>query len=315
MPERTGEFAKDEDYEILLEEANEKVRGWGEEEGAVPRGPILFVVGLPRSGSTLLYQILAATGGFLYPTNLLARFYRAPAWGARMQRLLEPLLSRGEDSFTSRAGNTEGWWGVHEFGYFWEYHFRFRDHHEPASTALDSLASALAALEKEAGGRPLLFKSNLLAFVLDELARAIPTARFLWISRNSLDVADSIYRTRMRYYGDPGTWWSLRPADVPDGASPAVAIAHQIARGREGIVRSRDAVAGSEEGLGDRFAEVRYEDLCRRPRAAIRTAQRLLGVHLDPSGLPDAFSPSEARVSNEVRRELETALRQRGLAI
>ena len=55
-------------------------------EYRMPRYPVLFVVGMPRCGSTLLMQWLAQTARFAYPTNLLSRFYAAPAIGARIQQ-------------------------------------------------------------------------------------------------------------------------------------------------------------------------------------------------------------------------------------
>ena len=39
-----------------------------------PKLPTVFIVGNPRSGTTLLYQWLAATGLFAYPSNIMSRF-------------------------------------------------------------------------------------------------------------------------------------------------------------------------------------------------------------------------------------------------
>ncbi len=303
--QRTEEFAKDRLYESLLEEANRAVEGWGEVEGEAPSRPILFIVGLPRSGTTLLYQLLAATGGFLYPNNLMARFYRAPAWGARMVRITEPLLPRGEMSYTSRAGNTDAWWGPHEFGYFWERHLEFREHHEPGGPPPASLARALAALEKE-DPRPLLFKSAILSFVLPELARALPTARFLRIHRPLLPVAASIHRTRIRFHGNPRAWWSVRPADALDDDAPPRQIAHQLRRATEALDRARD-------GLQGRFGEIAYRELCRDPRGALKDAEELLGSSLDRSNLPDTFMPSGIDGDPALLQTLEEALREQGL--
>ncbi|MFC1791261.1 sulfotransferase [Gemmatimonadota bacterium] len=302
---RTAEFAKDAGYEALLEKVNEEVEGWGEEDDSTPSRTILFVVGAPRSGTTLLYQLLAATGSFHYPTNLIARFYRSPAWGGRMQRLLEPLLNRGDMSYSSRAGNTEQWWGPHEFGYFWEHHFDFRDHHEPEAPDLAGLVRSLAAFEKEGEG-PLLFKNPILSFVVEDLARALPSARFLWTQRPSLDLAASIYQTRIRFHGDPGAWLSLRPRDAQEGAPPAEQIAHQIRRAHEALSRARDR-------LGDRFAEVDYLEICRRPEGALRIAEELVGTSLGGTHLPGSFTPSQPTSEPSVRRELEAALREEGM--
>jgi len=52
-----------------------------------PQQPVLFVIGAPRSGTTLSTQILANSGAFGYPTNLLSRFYAAPYIGTLVQKL------------------------------------------------------------------------------------------------------------------------------------------------------------------------------------------------------------------------------------
>ena len=49
-------------------------------------------------GSTLLFQYLAATGLFTYPTNFVSRFYYAPYIGARLQEMLFDADQAGEIS-------------------------------------------------------------------------------------------------------------------------------------------------------------------------------------------------------------------------
>ena len=58
--------------------------------------PILFIVGCPRGGTTLLYQYLSYSGLFTYPTNFLSRFYFAPVLGARLQQMLFDVDFAGE---------------------------------------------------------------------------------------------------------------------------------------------------------------------------------------------------------------------------
>ena len=72
---RTAEFARDERYEALLERLNLALADI-DLPGEAPQRPVLLTQGVPRSGTTLLYQRLAHTGLFTYPSNLVARFYR-----------------------------------------------------------------------------------------------------------------------------------------------------------------------------------------------------------------------------------------------
>jgi hypothetical protein len=47
-----------------------------------PQYPVVFIVGVARSGSTLLYQYFAQSSFFSYPSNIISRFYKAPYIGS-----------------------------------------------------------------------------------------------------------------------------------------------------------------------------------------------------------------------------------------
>ena len=77
----------------------------------------LMVFGLPRSGTTLLTQLLQSNSSVHALTNFEARFWFAPLVGARLWRETEnehlPL------SLTSHFGQTVETHGPHEFSNFW----------------------------------------------------------------------------------------------------------------------------------------------------------------------------------------------------
>lgn len=305
VAQRTAEFANDQSYEALLESINSHVEGWSRTDSMGPRRPVLFIVGIPRTGTTLLYQLLAASGAFDYPSNFIARFYRSPAYGACIQRLALPLLPRGAQEWSSRAGHTPHWWGPHEFGYFWQHHLPLTEHHEPSSPSMDGLVRAIAAFEAECT-RPLLFKNGILCYVLRDLARAMPTARFLHIERNPLDVAVSLHQMRERLHGDARPWWSLRPRQVDMTASPEDQIAWQVAHAKSALHE-----AGREIGV-ERWADTSYVELCADPHAVVRQAAALAGVQVEVSTLPTRFDQPAARTGALAER-LQVALARRGL--
>jgi len=81
------------DHEKLLDAVNSGVAALELPSADAGRDlPVLFVTGVPRSGTTLAYQVLCASGVFGFATNLIARFYRNPAFGAAVEELLRPLL-------------------------------------------------------------------------------------------------------------------------------------------------------------------------------------------------------------------------------
>ena len=95
--------------------------------------PIVFIIGTPRSGTTLLTQWLASLNLFCYPSNFISRFYKAPFVGAIIQEMLvnpdyaykNELAFDTSLSFQSDTGKTSGLTEPHEFWYFWRNYFEF----------------------------------------------------------------------------------------------------------------------------------------------------------------------------------------------
>lgn len=133
---RARDFRRSAEQESLLQGVNDLLAEAERriiEDSAGPTKPLIFIVGAPRSGTTLMLQWLAASGRFAYPTNLLSRFFKAPYIGVRIQQLLtDPSLDyRGElfeltgttIDWVSNAGKTRGVLQPHEFFYFWRRFF------------------------------------------------------------------------------------------------------------------------------------------------------------------------------------------------
>lgn len=273
-PTRTAAFARDASYEQLLQGLNATLADV-ELPGTAPTRPIVLVLGLPRSGTTVLYQLLAQTGAFTYPSNLVARFYRAPAMGVLLQRLAAPLLDEPRWELASRGGLTDGWYQPHEFGYFWRHHLGIHEHHEPETPDLADLVLQLGRMEA-AGTGPLLMKNALLVYSIPLLQRVLPTLTVIRIRRDPVDVAASILKMRTRYYGDPATWWSLRPRDVSpvEGASPEAQIAFQIHHGSKALSALDPAI------------DLTYEQLCGDVHHWVGRIADQARIQADLRGLP-----------------------------
>jgi len=259
--------------------------------------PVVFIVGAPRSGTTLLYQAMLRRFRFVYFTNLGAAFYRAPAFGQLIERL--PLVGgRGAAAFESRFGRTRGRGGPHEAARFWYRWFPSGDdvYVAPGSTP----RGVLAELRREivgmirAGGAPALFKNTYNSMRLAPLCEAFPEASFLICSRDLVDVARSILRARLAETGGKEAWWSVPPREYDrirhhpywrQVVEQAHFVCHQIAADRERL--------GAE-----RFHEVRYPELCDDPRRQLERVAEFLaerGVHPQLAGdLPERFVRSRS---------------------
>lgn len=196
------------DPESLIEQLNECLPASSSAWGAVR--PI-FIVGLPRSGSTLLVQLLVSHLYLGYATNLVARFWNRPAFGVALNRILskDPGAVPENDS---RYGRTLGYEGHHEFGWFWARWFDYGDSHriEPERwNAIDThaLRAELSAMER-AWGRPLIFKNPpALSMQIGFFEQFLDEPLYIYLRRSELEVATSLWRLRLESPGGAESWF------------------------------------------------------------------------------------------------------------
>jgi len=273
--------------------------------------PVLFIVGAPRSGTTLLYQLLARHLSVAYVSNEMARFWSAPLAGATWiaHRYGE---IRPQALFRSQYGRDPDAFGPHEFSWFWHFWGDFRDHDHLRDEELACVDWRAIALRLEALSgfhrAPLVVKSiNFTNYQTDVLARSMPHARFLWISRDPLYCAQSILEVRRKRYGDAAKWWSVRPRDVDEwrDRSPADQVVQQIRDIEAALSRAQSKLPS------DRLHHIHYEDLVDAPAKTLGTIADFLGVEVrDREELEQTSlkSRNEISLDSESWRALERAL-------
>ncbi|MFQ5426845.1 MAG: sulfotransferase, partial [Gaiellales bacterium] len=245
-PQLAPAFAKDPAEERLLDHLNAILAPYEEEDylDLEERFPTLHLVGVPRSGTTLLHQAVVSGLEIGYVNNLVAAFWRAPVYGIRLSRKLG--IDPSSSSFDSRYGRTRGVGEPHEFGYFWNAHLGYADlseqplEHE-ASIDFAHLARVLRNMA-EANGGPMVFKPMLLIWHLEAIRREMPRSCFVWIQRDQRATALSLLGMRRSVFGSVNAWASLRPrisADVPLD-TPARQVVAQVLLLDRAIQRGRD---------------------------------------------------------------------------
>ncbi|MDY6987001.1 MAG: sulfotransferase [Thermodesulfobacteriota bacterium] len=290
LPVRRPAFKRNTHLEALLRELAgllEPAEAEAVPEDGQPMLPVVFVVGAPRSGTTLVLQWLAKLGTFAYPTNLLSRFFASPYIGARIQQLLtDPRYQHGNEfsglagqgeEYASNLGKTTGILQPNEFWYFWR---RFIPNNQPRvltpkeedSVDRDGFLRGLAAFEK-AFGKPFALKGIILQYNLRCLAEFIPTAFFLYTKRTLLYNAQSLYQARIKYYGTPSAWYSVQPPGTDElrRRSPYEQVAGQV----EYTNRSIEAELAA---LPPRCSlTVEYEEFCNAPFRVYEQIRERLG--------------------------------------
>lgn len=264
------------------------------------RYPIAFIVGVPRSGTTLLYQLMARFLRVGYITNRMARYWMTPMAGA----LLTGRIDRSRIELESSYGAGSPDMSPHEFSWFWHFHGYMTESDHLDETALDkidwrSITASLSGLA-EYYRAPLVLKSlNFVDYHIPSFHRQLPQARFIWMQRDDLATARSILEVRERRYGDASIWWSVRPRDFQAWADrpPEEQVAHQVAD----ITRSiKDAFSSLDASNAFKTS---YEALVSSPVRVLSELAEFLGVTVVDRDILDRLHLTQSSVHTEPQLE------------
>jgi len=266
-----------------------------------PVHPCLFIVGCPRTGSTVLSQLLATTGRLGYVSNFIARFWMAPGLGARLANGLG-VARLGQSSLSSFGGRTEGWAEPHEFGYFWDRWFTFRGTCQVAKKDLaiidrDAFRRSIASLET-AHDRPLFFKNqNKYSFQIDFLAETLPTSRFVFLKRDPCFQVESVLKMRKRIRGDIGLWWTMRPPNVETliALPPIEQVVAQTQTINSAIAASLCKIPKT------RWLVMNYEDLCDQTVLQVKRCLELVGVCCNSNAIPERLTSTNRQTMDSAQ--------------
>ncbi len=274
---RKGSYRKDAREEEFFLRMNRTLR---ELEEAQYRDypiehPFIFVIGAPRSGTTLVSQLIAACLDVGYINNLAARFWLAPLHGIRLSKAV--LGREKRISFSSDYARTEDIRDIHEFGYFWRDLLRKETLEDitqlkERSRQIDwpRVRRILAAIQHEFG-KPMVFKNIFGSYHLKEMSDLLEKVIYVYIERDPLDSAISILEARRKHYRDLNTWWSYTPPEYD--LLKDKAYWEQIAGQIYFLKRFYDRQI-AEHQLGN-VLRVHYRDLCQQPAQVLAELDRL----------------------------------------
>lgn len=262
--------------------------------GSASRPSPIFILGAPRTGSTLLYQALCSRFALPYIANLTNdRFARTPIVGLAIQKSVPRAID-----FRSRYGKTDGPFQPSEASAVMSHWFGGGHPSQLVSSSIRdgaethfkmTLAGAEAMFKA-----PLLMKNPWNCFRIRYLARALPKARFIWIRRDIAESAKSDLSARYATKGSPQIWNSATPANV-DSLRTLPPTAQVVENQHE---FSRAIAEALKESAGNRWAEAWYEDFCADPDGQVARLGAFLNLAPSPTTAP-------INVVHEKRRDLE----------
>lgn len=257
--------------------------------------PPLFIIGAPRVGSTILFQLLVNRFDFGYMTNFHCLLYGSPALAHLVIRFLR--IKIPPSPYESYHGKVEGLLSPSECGADW---YKYFPVYPPYTEKIEDekmyrLRKSLIFFER-AWGKPLLFKNMYNAFRLKPLIKAIPESKFIVIKRKVLANAISLLETRIRVYGNKNVWWSMEVPRIDElrKYEPEKQVLFQIKDIYEIINKAK------EEFGEDRFIEIKYEDILDDHNRVLNRIKKFYGIEIAEKG---NFSPT-IKVRDELSSEL-----------
>lgn len=273
--------------------------------------PAVFIVGPPRSGTTLMYEMLVTRFRFAYFSNAAHRVYRTPSAGTWLAR--HAIISwRGD--YRSEYGKIDGWGAPCEGGWIWQ---RWWSEGISKSRA-DAPRLPIQLMRQTVGAiagmldAPFLSKNVMHSTQMVELDRIFPHCVFIEIQRNPEDCIRSILKLRRRTHGESGLqkWVSVKPSGWMRfrNAAPTRQAAAQVFGVHDDIQHDAERI-----GIGRRHV-VKYERLCERPEIELLAIARFLvsnGISVeDRFDLPASCNPpAPTRLSDSAEREIKHAVR------
>jgi len=240
--------------------------------------PPVFIIGAPRSGSTLLLKILSERHQFVFINNFSSRLYKVPICGYWIAKTLGIRNPSGNYQF--QFGNVQGLGAPHESGNFWYRWFPQGLHvYVPAGV---TAKQHLKELRLTIGGisylshRPMIVKNLYNSMRIAPILEAIPEASFIVCRRNFKDNALSLLKSRIENCRSKDKWWSLPPKEIDEllGKEYYEQVAGQVHYIYKQIEEDKNRFSQKK------FIEVKYEDLCRDVHGTLNK----IGGFLDARG-------------------------------
>jgi len=290
--ELTERFRKNPETEAFLAKLNKILEPYQEEDYIVDlpeRYPTVHVIGAPRSGTTLLTQLLAAHTDIGYINNLIAAFWRAPIYGIRLSAQVAPRTLGS--SYQSEFGRTKGIHEPHEFGYFWSELLQYQEMREQRDKLIDWERVRLVLTNMTyAFETPIVFKSFLLAWHIGEMQMTLPKTCWIHIRRDPLQNAISLLHLRRNLLGSIEKWASLKPKkfEMLKQKPYWEQVIGQVYFLERSYLEKLRAVPREQ------VLSVTYEQLCLSPDSVIKQIQHMLTLQDAPiqtiAPVPGAFS-------------------------
>ncbi len=276
-------------------------------------GPHIFICGPARSGTTLVYQVLANNlDNVSFIRNFTVAFSRSPIVASR---LFTKQSSTGQKpDYENYYGKTAGLQSPSEANHLWNQwvdvdESDFRTLLTPEGAAkMAEFFNCFSAQQ----GKPTLSKNNNLNAFADRVSSSLDNTYFICLQRETKFLAQSLIKARLEINGNIKQSYGVTNVqnelkNEGDPALPVVPVLEQIDF-LNSLAKEQQEKIGS-----DRFWIVSYEEFCKNPSALIdKVNTEILNVNEKDKSVPLPPITHNNRCTNpEIFQQIENELQRR----
>jgi LPS sulfotransferase NodH len=261
---RKSKYSKNIEEELFLKDMNIVLQKEEKYKDYSIKYPFIFIFGVPRSGTTLLSQLIAKHLEVGYFNNLSSKFWLSPLHGLRLSNSV--IGNNNKIGYYSDFGRTMKLQEPHEFGYFWQHWLKMKKDEDFFIPGINNekiewfkLKKVLANIQHEFC-LPVLMKNFFGINYFHQINDLSEKIVWVYIKRDLEDSAVSIYNARKNYYDNLLEWWSTKPPQYRELKDKNVyeQIAGQV-------FYLRKYYDNLEKQNPKRIIGIEYKELCKNP--------------------------------------------------
>ncbi len=249
-------------------------------EMALNKAPV-FIVGPPRSGTTLVYQVLAQGLKVCYFSNFVSIFRKSPILASFLSL---PFRSHFlPTNYDSSYGIVKGWNSPSQGVGIWRRWFPLKHEYveagEISHSTIREIRNTICWLQRLFNAS-FLNKWQGLNGLINPINEALPESVFVRVHRNRVQVAQSILLGRKKIHGNENRWISSKPKAydqiIKESKNNVEQVCKQIYYIEEDLDRDSSAIGNQ------RFFNISYEEVCDNPALFVNKFRKFYSdINLD----------------------------------
>lgn len=245
----------------------------------------VFIIGAPRTGSTMLFQLLIVKYKMFYISNLMALF---PMFMSTIASIFQSKIVAYNEIKKSNFGVLSGLHAPNEAAKVNDMWF-----------STQKKGKIRLTVGKITSNSDLLIKAMNNSLKIQSVLAVFPNAKFIYIKRDLFFNAQSLLMARRKLFNDLNKWWSLKPdgyLNVVDKLTPHEQVVWQINTINATIEKDLQVHNAN-------FIQVNYEDICAHPAEVLKKIGKKFNLEVKNESLDLSAVSLSDKVSLSKRDE------------